>query len=95
MMRAGLAAVDHSFENAARGLGAGEWRTFGRITLPLAWRGLLAAVLAGFARAFADFGATAIVASGAGNGWLLLPAAMAALAALYLGNRLRRGLSPA
>jgi len=95
MMRAGLWAVDHSFENAARGLGAGEWRTFWRITLPLAWRALLAAALAGFARAFGDFGATAIVASGAGNAWLLLPVAAAALAALYIGNRLRLGLVPA
>lgn len=91
MTRASFAAVDHSFENAARGLGAGEWRTFWLITLPLAWRGLLAAALAGFARAFVDFGATAIVASGAASGWLLLPAAAAALAALYFGNRLRRG----
>jgi len=93
MARAGFAAVDHSFENAARGLGAGEWRTFWRVTLPLAWRGLLAAVLAGFARAFADSGATALLASGAGHasiGWLL-PLAATALAALYFGNRLRRG----
>src|ERR1035441_878827 len=91
MIRAGLAGVDHSFENAARGLGAGEWRTFWLVTLPLAWRALLAAVLAGFVRAFADFGATVIVRSSAGAGWLLLPIAAVALAALYFGNRLRRG----
>ena len=91
MIRAGLAGVDHSFENAARGLGAGEWRTFWLVTLPLAWRALIAAVLAGFVRAFADFGATVIVRSSAGTGWLLLPIAAVALAALYFGNRLRRG----
>src|ERR1019366_487653 len=68
MTRAGLAAVDHRFENAARGLGAGEWRPFSRVTLPLAWRALLGAVLAGFVRAFADFGATAVVANDANNG---------------------------
>jgi molybdate transport system permease protein len=90
MTRAGLAAVDHSFENAARGLGAGEWRIFWRVTLPLAWRALAGAVLAGFVRAFADFGATAMVASNAGTGWLL-PIAAAALAVLYVGNRLRSG----
>jgi molybdate transport system permease protein len=90
MTRAGLAAVDHSFENAARVLGAGEWRTFWRVTLPLAWRAILAAVLAGFARAFADFGATAIFAGNAGTAWLL-PLAAIALAALYIGNRVRRG----
>jgi molybdate transport system permease protein len=94
MMRAGLAAVDHSFENAARGLGAGEWRTFWRVTLPLAWRALLGAVLAGFVRAFADFGATAILRSNAPTGWLL-PIAATAMTALYLGNRMRRGQVPA
>ncbi|HTT61628.1 MAG TPA: ABC transporter permease subunit [Bryobacteraceae bacterium] len=91
MTRAGLEAVDHSFENAARALGAGEWRTFRRITLPLAWRALCGAALAGFARALADFGATAIAASSLRGLWLLLPIAAAALAALYVGNRLRRG----
>jgi len=91
MTRAGLAAMDHSVEDAARSLGAGEWRTFWRVTLPLTWRALMAAILAGFGRAFADFGATVIVASHAGTGWLLLPIAAAALAALYLGNRLRSG----
>jgi len=94
MTRAGLAAVDHSFENAARSLGAGEWRTWWRVTLPLAWRALLGAILAGFARAFADFGATALLASGAGNAataWLLVPIAATAWAALYVGNRLRHG----
>jgi molybdate transport system permease protein len=90
MTRAGLAAMDHSLENAARSLGAGEWRTFWRVTLPLAWRALAAAILAGFVRAFADFGATAIVRSRAGTGWLLLPIGALALAALYIGNRLRR-----
>jgi molybdate transport system permease protein len=90
MIRASLAAVDHSFENAARVLSAGEWRTFRLVTLPLAWRGLLAALLVGFVRAFADFGATAIVAGNAGTGWLL-PIAAIALAALYIGNRVWRG----
>jgi molybdate transport system permease protein len=93
MTRAGLAAVDHSFENAARGLGAGEWRTFWLVTVPLAWRALLAAVLAGFARAFVDFGATTLLANAASTGptvWPLLPIAAVALAALYIGNRVRR-----
>jgi molybdate transport system permease protein len=90
MMRAALAAVDHSVENAARGLGAGEWRTFRLIALPLAWRALGGAVLAGFARAFVDFGATAVVAGSGGLAWFL-PIAAVGLASLYIGNRLRRG----
>jgi molybdate transport system permease protein len=89
-MRAGLAAVDHGFENAARVLGAGEWRTFWRITLPLAWRVLFAAVATGFVRAFADFGAAALLAGNAGNGWLLLPVAAVTLVVLYLESRARR-----
>jgi len=95
MSRSGLAAVDHSVENAARSLGAGEWRVFWRVTLPLAWRVLIAAVLAGFARSFVDFGITAIVAGGATDAaqtaTLLLLIAVAALTALYIGNHLRRG----
>ena len=88
--RDGLEAVDGGFENAARSLGAGEWRVLCRITLPLAWRSLLGALIAGYARAFADFGATAIVANKTASAWLLLPIAVAALAALYGGMRLRR-----
>jgi|HubBroStandDraft_1064217.scaffolds.fasta_scaffold00819_8 molybdate transport system permease protein len=95
----GLAAVDHSFENAARGLGAGEWRIFWRITLPLAWRALFGAVLAGFARAFVDFFATALVAAntayGAGSVWLILLVAAASMAALYVGSWVWRGQAPA
>ena len=87
--RAGFEAVDHSFENAARSLGASEWRMFWRITAPLAWRALLAAILAGFARSLADFGITAIVATRAA--WLGLLIGVVGLAALYFGNRLRRG----
>src|SRR6476620_6459213 len=40
--RAALESVDHSYERAARSLGASEWRLFWRITLPLAWRSIVA-----------------------------------------------------
>jgi molybdate transport system permease protein len=99
MSRAGFAAVDHSFENAARSLGASEWRVFWRITAPLAWRGLLAAILAGAARAVADFGLTAIVIINSRDftetAALFLLIGVAVLAALYAGNRLQRGRAPA
>jgi molybdate transport system permease protein len=97
-VRASLEAVDTSFENAARGLGAGEWRTFRLVTLPLAWRALLAGVLTAFVRAFADFGTTAMLAGDVGgnvNVWLFLPIAAVALGALYLRNRLRHARVPA
>jgi molybdate transport system permease protein len=90
MTRAGLRALHPSFANAARVLDAGEWRIFWRVTVPLTWRALLAAVLAGFVRAFADFSAAAIIASRDETGWLLLPAGALALAGLYVGNRVVR-----
>jgi molybdate transport system permease protein len=60
--RAALESVDHSFERAARVLGASEWRLFWRVTLPLAWRSILAGVALCFARSLGDFGATLMVA---------------------------------
>ena len=59
---AALAGVDPRLEVAARGLGAGPARTFLTVTLPLAYRGVIAGVLLGFVRAFSEFGATIIVA---------------------------------
>ena len=38
-------SVDPQFENAARVLGLTEWELFFRVTLPMAWRGILAGVL--------------------------------------------------
>ncbi|MDA1280719.1 MAG: molybdate ABC transporter permease subunit [Chloroflexi bacterium] len=59
---AALAAVDPRLESAARGLGAGPFRTFLTVTLPLAYRGVIAGALLGFIRAFSEFGATIVVA---------------------------------
>ena len=59
---AALAGVDPKLETAARGLGAGPVRTFLTITMPLAYRGVIAGVLLGFVRALSEFGATIIVA---------------------------------
>lgn len=43
-------------------LGISEMAIFFRVTLPLAWRGILAGVLLGFVRALGEFGATLMVA---------------------------------
>ncbi|NQW21629.1 MAG: molybdate ABC transporter permease subunit [Chloroflexi bacterium] len=59
---AALAGVDPRLEIAARGLGAGPVRTFLTITLPLAYRGVVAGALLGFVRALSEFGATIVVA---------------------------------
>jgi molybdate transport system permease protein len=60
--RAAFEAVDPQLEQAARVLGLGEAAVFFRVTLPLAWRGILAGVLLAFARATGEFGATLMVA---------------------------------
>ncbi len=60
--RAAFEAVDAELEQAARVLGVSEISIFFRITLPLAWRGILAGVLLAFARALGEFGATLMVA---------------------------------
>ncbi len=60
--RAALESIDHSYERAARSLGASEWRLFWKVTLPLAQRSILAATALAFARALGDFGVTLMVA---------------------------------
>lgn len=60
--RAAFEAVDSELEQAARVLGVSELAVFFRVTLPLAWRGILAGVLLAFARALGEFGATLMVA---------------------------------
>jgi molybdate transport system permease protein len=60
--RAAFEAVDGQLGQAARVLGISEAALFFRVTLPLAWRGILAGVLLGFARALGEFGATLMVA---------------------------------
>lgn len=57
-MRLSLEAVDPRLEAAARTLGAGRWRAFATITLPLALPGLVAGAVLGFARSLGEFGAT-------------------------------------
>jgi molybdate transport system permease protein len=60
--RAAFEGVDSNLENAARTLGASEAGVFLRVSLPLAWRGILAGALMAFARAMGEFGATLMVA---------------------------------
>ena len=57
-----MRGVDDGLERSARSLGASAWRVFFTITIPLAYRGILAGVLLGFVRAMSEFGATIIVA---------------------------------
>jgi molybdate transport system permease protein len=60
--RAAFEGVDPQLEKAARVLGLGELALFVRITLPMAWPGILAGTLLVFARSLGEFGATLMVA---------------------------------
>ncbi len=60
--RAALEQVDLHFLEAARTLGASEWRIFWKVALPLAWPGILAGIILSFARALGEFGATLMLA---------------------------------
>lgn len=54
--------VDINTENAARTLGASEWRIFWSITMPLAWPGIAAGTVLALARSLGEFGATLMLA---------------------------------
>jgi molybdate transport system permease protein len=60
--RTAFEEVDPMLEQIARTLGAGEWRVFFTVTLPLARRGVLAGTMLALARALGEFGATIMVA---------------------------------
>ncbi|MET0280790.1 MAG: molybdate ABC transporter permease subunit [Steroidobacteraceae bacterium] len=56
-IRLSLENVDRGLEEAARTLGAGAWRRFGTITLPLMLPGVLAGAVTAFAAGLGEFGA--------------------------------------
>lgn len=60
--RAAFEAIDPQWEQAAQVLGLSSSAIFFRVTLPLAFRGILAGVLLGFVRALGEFGATLMIA---------------------------------
>jgi len=60
--RAGFEQITHRYEQMAETLGAGPWRVFFTISLPLASRTVLAGALLGFSRALGEFGATIVIA---------------------------------
>jgi molybdate transport system permease protein len=60
--RAALEGVDATLVRAARTLGAGPARAFFTVRLPLAARGIVAAIMFAFARSLGDFGVTLMIA---------------------------------
>jgi len=60
--RTAFEEVDPRLVGLARTLGCGPAGAFFRVTLPLAWRGVLAGTVLAFSRALGEFGATIMVA---------------------------------
>jgi len=54
----GLRSLDHRYEEAARALGAGSWKVFLRVTLPLLRPAIFSGAVLCWARALGEFGAT-------------------------------------
>lgn len=63
--RTAFETVDTRYEEVAATLGQRPLDVFRRVTLPLAWPGLLAGGVLAFARALGEFGATAVLAGDA------------------------------
>jgi len=75
-IRLALEAVDTRLEQAARTLGAGRWRVFFTITLPLTLPGIIVGTVLGFARSLGEFGATITFVSNIPGETRTLPLAM-------------------
>jgi molybdate transport system permease protein len=75
-IRLSLEAIDPRLEAAARTLGAGRIDTFLSVTLPLAWPGVLAGMVLGFARSLGEFGATITFVSNVPGETATLPLAI-------------------
>jgi len=83
IVRARLQGMDRALEEAAMDLGADEWTTFFKVTIPQLLPGILAAALLAFTLSFDDFVITFFVA---GVGSTTLP--------LKIYSMVRLGVSP-
>ena len=61
-MMIAMSEVDNRLEMSARVLGASQLKVALTITIPLAYKGIIAGIIIGFIRAMSEFGATMIVA---------------------------------
>ena len=60
--QAGFESIDKRLEQAAQTLGHSDWSIFWSVSVPLAWRSILAGTVLAFCRALGDFGITLMVA---------------------------------
>lgn len=75
-IRLALEGVDVKLEQAARTLGAGRWRVFFTITLPLTLPGIIVGTVLAFARSLGEFGATITFVSNIHGETRTIPSAM-------------------
>jgi molybdate transport system permease protein len=61
-VKASFEQIDRDILNAARTLGASEWKMFWKVTFPISWPGIAAGTILAFARALGEFGATLMIA---------------------------------
>jgi len=60
--RTAFESIDLTLEQVGMTLGQSRWGVFWRISLPLAWRGILAGLILAWVRALGEFGATVVMA---------------------------------
>jgi len=75
-IRLSLETMDRGLEVAARTLGAGPWRTFFTVTLPLVSPGIVTGLVLAFTRALGEFGATITFAASVPGETRTIPLAM-------------------
>jgi len=75
-VRLAMELADVRYEQSARTLGAGPWRTFATVTLPLALPGILTGIVLAFARSLGEFGATITFAGNIAEQTRTLPLAV-------------------
>ena len=61
LISAVLATLDSQVEDAARNLGASEWKVFTTVTIPLVRPGIIASLILIFMRSMADFGTPLLI----------------------------------
>jgi spermidine/putrescine transport system permease protein len=83
IVRARLADFNRTLEEAAQDLGAAEWRTFTRVTLPLLMPGIIGGALLAFTLSLDDYLIT-VFTKGAGSSTM----------PLYIYSLVRRGVTP-
>lgn len=85
-----IEAVPRELEDVARTLGLGPFEVLLRVTAPLAWRGVLGALVLAFGRAIGEFGATLMLAGNIPGRTNTMPIEI--FAAFQQGDDARAGL---